>query len=110
MKIFSVLVAAVTVCASAFDSDFAHVSEKVLLQFQTEKERDVYILSEEISPNRLCSVLFTPVARDKTVPSPVSSLRFLYDETEARTHYLKAKYRGFSPNTPPSTPEQAQCG
>ncbi|OIR57065.1 MAG: uncharacterized protein A8A55_2180, partial [Amphiamblys sp. WSBS2006] len=85
MQIFSVLLAAVSVCASALDSDFAHVSENILPQFQTEKERDVYILSEETPPNRLRSVLFTPVAIDKTVPSPVSSLRFLYDGTEART-------------------------
>ncbi|OIR56173.1 MAG: uncharacterized protein A8A55_3081, partial [Amphiamblys sp. WSBS2006] len=86
MQIFSVLLAAVSVCASAFDSDFAHVSEKVLPQFQTGKERDVYILDEEISPNRLCSVLFTPVAKNKTVPSPVS-----YDETEAKKHCQEAR-------------------
>ncbi|OIR55578.1 MAG: uncharacterized protein A8A55_3676, partial [Amphiamblys sp. WSBS2006] len=54
-------------------------------------ERDVYILDEETPPNRLCSVLFTPVARDKTVPSPVSPLRFLYDKTEARTRCQEAR-------------------
>ncbi|OIR56043.1 MAG: uncharacterized protein A8A55_3210 [Amphiamblys sp. WSBS2006] len=89
MQIFSVLLAALSVCASTFDSGFVHVSENVLQQFQTEKDGEIYILSEETSPNRLCSVLFTPVAKDKTVPSPVSALRFFYDETEARTHYLR---------------------
>ncbi|OIR57039.1 MAG: uncharacterized protein A8A55_2212, partial [Amphiamblys sp. WSBS2006] len=91
MQIFSVLLAALSVCASTSDSDFVHVSEKVLPQFQTEKDGEIYILSEETSPNRLCSVLFTPVARDKTVPSPVSSLRFLYDETEAKKHCQEAR-------------------
>ncbi|OIR58375.1 MAG: uncharacterized protein A8A55_0839 [Amphiamblys sp. WSBS2006] len=91
MQIFSVLLAALSVCASAFDSDFAHVSEKVLPRFLTEQERDVYILDEKVSPNRLCSVLFTPISKDKTVPSPVSALRFLYDETEAKTHYPKVR-------------------
>ncbi|OIR57129.1 MAG: uncharacterized protein A8A55_2116 [Amphiamblys sp. WSBS2006] len=91
MQIFSVLLAAVSVCASAFDSDFAYVSEKVLPKFPTLKKRDVYILDEETPPNKLCSVLFTPVARDKTVPSPVSLLRFLYDGTEARTRCQEAR-------------------
>ncbi|OIR57038.1 MAG: uncharacterized protein A8A55_2209, partial [Amphiamblys sp. WSBS2006] len=85
MEILSALLAAVSVCASAFDRDFVYVSENVLPQFPTEQNGEIYILSEETSPNRLRSVLFTPVAKDKTVPSPVSLLRFLYDETEAKT-------------------------
>ncbi|OIR55992.1 MAG: uncharacterized protein A8A55_3263, partial [Amphiamblys sp. WSBS2006] len=91
MKIFSVLLAALSVCASTFDSDFAYVSEKVLKQFPTEQNGEIYILSEETSPNRLSSVLFTPVARDKTVKSPVSALRFVYDETEAKKHCQEAR-------------------
>ncbi|OIR58380.1 MAG: uncharacterized protein A8A55_0837 [Amphiamblys sp. WSBS2006] len=91
MKILSVLLAALSVRTSTFDCDFAHVSEKLLPQFQTEKERDVYILDEKTSPNRLCSVLFTPVAKNKTVPSPVSPLRFVYDETEAKKHCQEAR-------------------
>ncbi|OIR56052.1 MAG: uncharacterized protein A8A55_3202 [Amphiamblys sp. WSBS2006] len=55
------------------------------------EKRDVYILDEEASPSRLCSVLFTPVAKDKTVLSTVSLLRFVYDETEARTHRQEAR-------------------
>ncbi|OIR56512.1 MAG: uncharacterized protein A8A55_2741, partial [Amphiamblys sp. WSBS2006] len=86
MQTFSVLLAALSVRVYALDSDFALISEKLLPKFLTEKERGVYILDEETSPNRLCSVLFTPVVRDKTVPSPVSALRFLYDETEAKKH------------------------
>ncbi|OIR58365.1 MAG: uncharacterized protein A8A55_0836, partial [Amphiamblys sp. WSBS2006] len=89
MQIFSVLLTALSASVYALDSDFAYVSENILPQFQTGKERDFYILSEETPPNRLRSILFTPVSIDKTVPSPVSLLRFLYDETEARTHYLK---------------------
>ncbi|OIR56678.1 MAG: uncharacterized protein A8A55_2573 [Amphiamblys sp. WSBS2006] len=91
MQIFFVFLVAVSVSASTFDSDFAYVSENVLPQFPTEQNGEIYILSEETSPNRLRSVLFTPVARDKTVPSPVSPLRFVYDETEARTHYPEAR-------------------
>ncbi|OIR55589.1 MAG: uncharacterized protein A8A55_3665, partial [Amphiamblys sp. WSBS2006] len=92
MQIFFVLVAALSLRASTFDrSDFAYVPENILPRFQTEKERDVYILSEEISPNRLSSVLFTPFTRDKTVPSPVSPLRFAYDETEAKKHCQEAR-------------------
>ncbi|OIR57037.1 MAG: uncharacterized protein A8A55_2211 [Amphiamblys sp. WSBS2006] len=55
-----------------------------------QQERDVYILNEETSPNRLCSVLFIPVAKNKTVPSPVSLLRFVYDEEEARKRCQEA--------------------
>ncbi|OIR56536.1 MAG: uncharacterized protein A8A55_2717, partial [Amphiamblys sp. WSBS2006] len=90
MKILSVLLAALSACASAFDSDFAYVSENILPQFQSEQDGDVYILDEKAPPNRLCSVLFTPVAKGKTAPSSVSLLRFLYDETEAKTRCQEA--------------------
>ncbi|OIR56537.1 MAG: uncharacterized protein A8A55_2719 [Amphiamblys sp. WSBS2006] len=90
MQIFSVLLAAISVCVYTLDSDFAYVSENVLLKFPEEQEREIYVLREETSPNRLCSVLFMPVSRDKTAPSSVSLLRFLYDEAEARTRCQEA--------------------
>ncbi|OIR56420.1 MAG: uncharacterized protein A8A55_2836, partial [Amphiamblys sp. WSBS2006] len=42
-------------------------------------------------PNNLCSVYFRCDTKDSCVPSPVSLLRFVYDETEARKRYPNAR-------------------
>ncbi|OIR56641.1 MAG: uncharacterized protein A8A55_2611, partial [Amphiamblys sp. WSBS2006] len=51
----------------------------------------IYFLSEGKQPNKLCSVYFRCDTKDNCVPSPVSLLRFVYDETEAKTHYPNAE-------------------
>ncbi|OIR56976.1 MAG: uncharacterized protein A8A55_2273 [Amphiamblys sp. WSBS2006] len=114
MQSFSVLLTSASVCVYALDSDFVYVSEKVLPRFQTEQERDVYILDEETSPNRLCSVLFMPVAKRKTVHllfhiSAFSMMKQKRGHTVKKPETSPGKYRGSSPNTPPSTHRQAQC-
>ncbi|OIR56701.1 MAG: uncharacterized protein A8A55_2547, partial [Amphiamblys sp. WSBS2006] len=91
MQTFSVLVAAVTICVYALGNRFAYVPRDVLLQFQTEQEKSIYVLNESKQANILCSVYFRCDARDKRVPAPVSLLRFVYDETEAKAHYPNAK-------------------
>ncbi|OIR56099.1 MAG: uncharacterized protein A8A55_3157, partial [Amphiamblys sp. WSBS2006] len=91
MKILSVLVAAVAVCVCALDGNFTYVPRDVLPRFQTEQDGDIYILDENKQPNRLCSVYFRYDARNKCTRSPVSLLRFVYDETEAKERYPKAR-------------------
>ncbi|OIR55699.1 MAG: uncharacterized protein A8A55_3556, partial [Amphiamblys sp. WSBS2006] len=87
MKILSVLVAALSVSVCALDNRFAYVPRDVLLQFQTEHDVDIYFLNERKQAEKLCSVYFRYNTRDKCAPSPVSLLRFVYDETEAKTLY-----------------------
>ncbi|OIR56339.1 MAG: uncharacterized protein A8A55_2916, partial [Amphiamblys sp. WSBS2006] len=89
MQNISVLVAAVAVCA--LDGNFTYVPRDVLPRFQTEQDGDIYILDENKQPTRLCSVYFRYDARDKCTRSPVSLLRFVYDETEARKRYPNAR-------------------
>ncbi|OIR56448.1 MAG: uncharacterized protein A8A55_2806, partial [Amphiamblys sp. WSBS2006] len=91
MQTFSVSLAILMTSVCALDNRFAYVPRDVLLQFQTEQDVDVYILDEKKQPNRLSSVYFGYAARNKCVPSPVSLLRFVYDETEAKAHYPNAK-------------------
>ncbi|OIR57085.1 MAG: uncharacterized protein A8A55_2162 [Amphiamblys sp. WSBS2006] len=91
MKILSVLVAALSVSVCALDSRFAYIPRDVLPRFQTEQDRDVYVLDEKKQADKLCSVYFASDARDNYVPSPVSLLRFVYDETEAKTRYPNAR-------------------
>ncbi|OIR58407.1 MAG: uncharacterized protein A8A55_0804 [Amphiamblys sp. WSBS2006] len=91
MQNISVLLAALSVCFCALSSSFTYVPRDVLPRFPTGKDGDIYILNEGEQPNTLCSVYFRYASRDRTVQSPVSLLRFVYDETEARTHYPNAK-------------------
>ncbi|OIR56486.1 MAG: uncharacterized protein A8A55_2767 [Amphiamblys sp. WSBS2006] len=91
MKIFSVSLATLAACVCALDSRFAYVPRDVLLRFPTEQDGDIYIMGESKQADKLCSVYFVSDARDKSVPSPVSLLRFVYDETEARTRYPNAR-------------------
>ncbi|OIR57189.1 MAG: uncharacterized protein A8A55_2053 [Amphiamblys sp. WSBS2006] len=44
----------------------------------------------EENPRKPDCVYFPPTEKGKRVPSPVSLLRFVYDETEAKTFYLEA--------------------
>ncbi|OIR58403.1 MAG: uncharacterized protein A8A55_0808 [Amphiamblys sp. WSBS2006] len=90
MKIFSVSLAKLSVCVGALSS-FIYVPRDVLPRFQTEQERSIYFLNEGEQPITLCSVYFRYDSRDKRVPSPVSLLRFVYDETEAKTRYTDAR-------------------
>ncbi|OIR58408.1 MAG: uncharacterized protein A8A55_0809 [Amphiamblys sp. WSBS2006] len=90
MKILGVSLATHSVCVCAFSS-FTYIPKDILPRFQTEQNGDVYILNEGEQPKYLCSVYFRYGASDKRVPSPVSLLRFVYDETEAKTHYPNAK-------------------
>ncbi|OIR56466.1 MAG: uncharacterized protein A8A55_2786, partial [Amphiamblys sp. WSBS2006] len=91
MQNISVLVAALAVCVGALSGNFAYIPRDVLPRFQTEQEKSIYFLSEGKQPNKLCSVYFRCDTRDKRVPSPVSLLRFVYDETEARKRYPNAE-------------------
>ncbi|OIR56367.1 MAG: uncharacterized protein A8A55_2884, partial [Amphiamblys sp. WSBS2006] len=91
MKILSVSLATLSVCVYALDSSFVYVPRDVLPRFPTEQNGEVYVLHEQKQADKLCSVYFGYDARDKRVPSPVSLLRFLYDETEARTRYPKTR-------------------
>ncbi|OIR56693.1 MAG: uncharacterized protein A8A55_2559, partial [Amphiamblys sp. WSBS2006] len=91
MKILSVSLAAIPVCVCALDSSFVYVPRDVLPQFQTEQNGEVYVLHQQKQADKLCSVYFRYDARDKRVPSPVSLLRFVYDETEAKKHYPNAE-------------------
>ncbi|OIR58412.1 MAG: uncharacterized protein A8A55_0803 [Amphiamblys sp. WSBS2006] len=90
MQNISVLIATLSVCVCAFSS-FAYIPKDVLPRFPTEQDGDIYFLTEREQPIALCSVYFRYAARDKTVQSPVSLLRFVYDETEAKTHYPNAR-------------------
>ncbi|OIR55782.1 MAG: uncharacterized protein A8A55_3472, partial [Amphiamblys sp. WSBS2006] len=70
---------------------FVYIPRDVLPRFQTEQERSIYFLDESKQADKLSSVYFRYAARNKRVPSPVSLLRFVYNETEAKTHYPKAR-------------------
>ncbi|OIR56603.1 MAG: uncharacterized protein A8A55_2648 [Amphiamblys sp. WSBS2006] len=87
MQKISALVAALSVSACALINNFAYVPRDVLPQFPTEQDGDIYFLNERDELNILCSVYFTPDARDKRAPL----LRFVYDETEAKAHYPSAE-------------------
>ncbi|OIR56703.1 MAG: uncharacterized protein A8A55_2549 [Amphiamblys sp. WSBS2006] len=91
MKILSVSLATIPACVGALSNSFVYIPRDVLPRFQTEQERSIYFLDERKQADKLCSVYFGYAARDKTVPSPVSLLRFVYDETEAKAHYPKAR-------------------
>ncbi|OIR56491.1 MAG: uncharacterized protein A8A55_2766 [Amphiamblys sp. WSBS2006] len=91
MHVFSVSLATFSVSIGALSNSFVYIPRDVLPRFQTEQERSIYFLDERKQADKLCSVYFTSDARDKTVPSPVSLLRFVYDETEAKAHYPNAK-------------------
>ncbi|OIR55986.1 MAG: uncharacterized protein A8A55_3270, partial [Amphiamblys sp. WSBS2006] len=91
MQNISVLVAALAVCVGALGGNFTYVPRDVLPRFQTEQEKSIYFLDESKQPNNLCSVYFRCDAKDNCVPSPVSLLRFVYDETEARKRYPNAR-------------------
>ncbi|OIR56749.1 MAG: uncharacterized protein A8A55_2500 [Amphiamblys sp. WSBS2006] len=86
MQNISVLVAALAVCVGALGGNFVYIPRDVLPRFQTE-ERSIYVLNESKQADKLCSVYFSCDARNKYTRSPVSLLRFVYDETEARTRY-----------------------
>ncbi|OIR56281.1 MAG: uncharacterized protein A8A55_2973, partial [Amphiamblys sp. WSBS2006] len=91
MQNISVVVAALAVCVGALGGNFTYVPRDVLPRFQTEQDRSIYFLNEGKQPNKLCSVYFRCDAKDNCVPSPVSLLRFVYDETEARKRYPNAR-------------------
>ncbi|OIR56825.1 MAG: uncharacterized protein A8A55_2423 [Amphiamblys sp. WSBS2006] len=91
MQNISVFVAALSASVCALSNNFAYVPRDVLPMFQTEQDRDIYVLDEKKQADKLCSVYFVSDARGKSVPSPVSLLRFVYDETEARTRYPNAR-------------------
>ncbi|OIR56045.1 MAG: uncharacterized protein A8A55_3209 [Amphiamblys sp. WSBS2006] len=93
MQNISVLVAALAVCVGALGGNFAYVPRDVLPRFQAEQEKSIYFLDESKQPNNLCSVYFRCDAKDNCVPSPVSLLRFVYDETEARKRYPNQRHR-----------------
>ncbi|OIR57451.1 MAG: uncharacterized protein A8A55_1787 [Amphiamblys sp. WSBS2006] len=90
MQSISVLVAALSVSVCALSGNFTYIPRDVLLQFSIEPERSIYSLIEGDKLNTFCSVYFRDDSRDKTVPSPVSLLRFVYDETEAKTRFQEA--------------------
>ncbi|OIR57484.1 MAG: uncharacterized protein A8A55_1750 [Amphiamblys sp. WSBS2006] len=91
MKIFSVSLATLSACVCGLGNNFTYVPKDILLQFPTDQDGDIYVLDEKEQLSRLCSVYFRYDTRDKRVPSPVSLLRFLYDETEAKTRYPNAR-------------------
>ncbi|OIR56487.1 MAG: uncharacterized protein A8A55_2765, partial [Amphiamblys sp. WSBS2006] len=91
MQNISVFVATLSVIVGALDTSFTYIPRDVLPQFQTEQDGEVYVLNEQKQANRLCSVYFRQDAGDKRVTSPVSLLRFVYDETEAKKRYPKAR-------------------
>ncbi|OIR57485.1 MAG: uncharacterized protein A8A55_1751 [Amphiamblys sp. WSBS2006] len=87
MKILSVSLATIPVCLCALSNSFTYVPKDILPRFQTEQERSIYILSERKQADKLCSVYFRYDGGDKRV----SLLRFVYDETEAKTRYPNAR-------------------
>ncbi|OIR56196.1 MAG: uncharacterized protein A8A55_3058, partial [Amphiamblys sp. WSBS2006] len=91
MQNISVVVAILAVCVGALGGNFAYVPRDVLPRFPTGQDREIYFLSEGKQPNNLCSVYFRCDTRDNCALSPVSLLRFVYDETEAKTHYPNAR-------------------
>ncbi|OIR56610.1 MAG: uncharacterized protein A8A55_2642, partial [Amphiamblys sp. WSBS2006] len=91
MQNISVFVAALAVCVGALGGNFAYIPRDVLPRFPTGQDREIYVLNEQKQADKLCSVYFRCDTRDKRVPSPVSLLRFVYDETEAKTHYPNAE-------------------
>ncbi|OIR56307.1 MAG: uncharacterized protein A8A55_2947 [Amphiamblys sp. WSBS2006] len=91
MQNISVFVAALAVCVGALSNNFVYIPRDVLPRFPTEQDREIYVLNESKQPNCLCSVYFASDAGDKRVLSPVSLLRFVYDETEAKARYPNTK-------------------
>ncbi|OIR56348.1 MAG: uncharacterized protein A8A55_2906, partial [Amphiamblys sp. WSBS2006] len=91
MQNISVVVAILAVCVGALSGNFTYVPRDVLPRFQTEQENSIYVLDESKQADKLCSVYFRYDARDKCTRSPVSLLRFVYDETEAKERYPKAR-------------------
>ncbi|OIR57449.1 MAG: uncharacterized protein A8A55_1788 [Amphiamblys sp. WSBS2006] len=91
MQTFSVLAATFSACVCALGGNFTYVPKDILPRFQTEQERSIYILNERKQADKLRSVYFRYTARDKRVSSPVSFLRFVYDETEAKTCFQESK-------------------
>ncbi|OIR55590.1 MAG: uncharacterized protein A8A55_3664, partial [Amphiamblys sp. WSBS2006] len=85
------VVAALAVCVGALGGNFTYIPRDVLPRFQTKQERSIYVLNEQKQADKLCSVYFRCDAKDNYVPSPVSLLRFVYDETEARKRYPNAE-------------------
>ncbi|OIR56608.1 MAG: uncharacterized protein A8A55_2645, partial [Amphiamblys sp. WSBS2006] len=73
----------ISVCC-ALSKNFIYIPRDVFPRFQTEQEKSIYVLNESKQANRLCSVYFRHDARDKCTRSPVSLLRFVYDEAVAR--------------------------
>ncbi|OIR55701.1 MAG: uncharacterized protein A8A55_3553, partial [Amphiamblys sp. WSBS2006] len=93
MQNISVVVAALSACVCALGGNLTYVPRDVLPRFPTGQDREIYFLSEGKKPNNLCSVYFRCDTRDNCVPSPVSLLRFVYDETEAKAHFQEADAR-----------------
>ncbi|OIR56694.1 MAG: uncharacterized protein A8A55_2558 [Amphiamblys sp. WSBS2006] len=91
MQNISVVVAALAVCVGALSGNFTYIPRDVLLRFQTEQEKSIYVLEESKQADKLCSVYFRYDATNKRVPSPVSLLRFVYDETEAKERYPQTR-------------------
>ncbi|OIR57483.1 MAG: uncharacterized protein A8A55_1752 [Amphiamblys sp. WSBS2006] len=83
MKIVSVSLATIPVSVCALSGNFTYVPRDILPRFQTEQDREVYVLDERKQAEKLCSVYFGDAARNKRA----QPLRFVYDETEARTRY-----------------------
>ncbi|OIR57105.1 MAG: uncharacterized protein A8A55_2137 [Amphiamblys sp. WSBS2006] len=66
---------------------FATVPEEVFSQLQPEKEKDMHLLDEEEAPRKLCFMYFSS-ATESRATSPVSLLRFFYDEQERPSAFL----------------------
>ncbi|OIR56826.1 MAG: uncharacterized protein A8A55_2424, partial [Amphiamblys sp. WSBS2006] len=92
MENIYVLVATLGVCVSALGNNFTYVPKDILPRFQAEQETSIYVLNKSKQADKLSSVYFRYAARYNCVPSPVSLLRFVYDETEAKTCYPNAIY------------------
>ncbi|OIR58891.1 MAG: uncharacterized protein A8A55_0325 [Amphiamblys sp. WSBS2006] len=88
------LLLATSVCVLGERADhtvFAYVPKEVLPRLQTE-EQEFYVFKEQTQPKKLSSVYFASTTQPRNPQTPVSLLRFVYDETEAgRFGYLTKK-------------------